>query len=92
MKGHVSLIGIRSGNDESKRAAEALASGYHRQHGLEIRIPRIFNTYGPQMYQHAPRVIFLGTQPRISAELRIQDRGRCSVAADATSRTMADAW
>lgn len=47
--GHVNPIGLRGVYDEAKRYAEALAFAYHRTHGLQIRIPRIFNTYGPRM-------------------------------------------
>lgn len=47
--GHVNPIGARSCYDEGKRFAEALLMAYHRQHGVEVRIPRIFNTYGPRM-------------------------------------------
>lgn len=47
--GHVNPIGARSCYDEGKRFAEALLVAYHRQHGVEVRIPRIFNTYGPRM-------------------------------------------
>ncbi|MFQ5428735.1 MAG: UDP-glucuronic acid decarboxylase family protein [Phycisphaerae bacterium] len=47
--GHVNPIGVRSCYDEGKRVAETLAFDYHRQHKLEIRVARIFNTYGPNM-------------------------------------------
>jgi len=47
--GHVNPIGVRSVYDESKRFAEALTVAYHRKHGLDIRIARIFNTFGPKM-------------------------------------------
>jgi nucleoside-diphosphate-sugar epimerase len=47
--GHVNPIGARSCYDEGKRFAEALLVAYHRQHSVEVRIPRIFNTYGPRM-------------------------------------------
>ena len=47
--GHVNPIGPRGVYDEAKRFAEALALAYHREHGLEVRIARIFNTYGPRM-------------------------------------------
>ena len=46
--GHVDPIGIRSVYDEAKRFAEALTMAYHRYHGINTRIIRIFNTYGPQ--------------------------------------------
>jgi dTDP-glucose 4,6-dehydratase len=47
--GHVNPVGPRSVYDESKRFSEALTMGYHRHHGLDTRIVRIFNTYGPRM-------------------------------------------
>jgi len=47
--GHVNPVGPRSVYDESKRFAEALTMAYHRTHGLDTRIVRIFNTYGPRM-------------------------------------------
>jgi dTDP-glucose 4,6-dehydratase len=47
--GHVNPIGPRGVYDEAKRFAEALTLAYHRQHGVEVRIARIFNTYGPRM-------------------------------------------
>lgn len=55
--GHVNPIGIRSCYDEGKRAAEALAADYRRIHGLDIRLARIFNTYGPQMDPEDGRVV-----------------------------------
>jgi len=55
--GHVNPIGIRSCYDEGKRAAETLFSDYHRQNGVEIRIVRIFNTYGPRMNPDDGRVV-----------------------------------
>ncbi len=47
--GHVNPVGPRSVYDESKRFAEAITMAYHRHHGLDTRIVRIFNTYGPRM-------------------------------------------
>lgn len=47
--GHVNPIGVRSCYDEGKRVAETLMMDYHRQNGVDIRIARIFNTYGPRM-------------------------------------------
>jgi dTDP-glucose 4,6-dehydratase len=47
--GHVNPVGPRSAYDEAKRFAEALTMAYHSQHGLDTRIVRIFNTYGPRM-------------------------------------------
>ena len=55
--GNVNPIGIRSCYDESKRAAEALTYAYMRQHNLNIRVARIFNTYGPNMRIDDGRVI-----------------------------------
>lgn len=55
--GHVNPIGIRSCYDEGKRIAETLFFDYHRYHGLDIRIARIFNTYGPRMAIGDGRVV-----------------------------------
>jgi len=55
--GHVNPIGIRSCYDEGKRCAETLFFDYHRQHGLEIKVARIFNTYGPRMHPADGRVV-----------------------------------
>ena len=55
--GHVNPIGIRSCYDEGKRCAETLFMDYHRQHRLNIRIARIFNTYGPRMHPADGRVV-----------------------------------
>jgi len=55
--GNVNPIGIRSCYDEGKRAAETLFSDYHRQYGLDTRIARIFNTYGPKMAIDDGRVV-----------------------------------
>jgi UDP-glucuronate decarboxylase len=55
--GHVNPIGLRSCYDEGKRCAETLMFDYHRQHGLEIKVARIFNTYGPNMHPNDGRVI-----------------------------------
>jgi UDP-glucuronate decarboxylase len=55
--GHVNPIGERSCYDEGKRVAEALCMDYHRQNGLNIRIVRIFNTYGPRMDSEDGRVL-----------------------------------
>ena len=56
-KGSVNTIGIRSCYDEGKRIAETLCSDYQRIHGVDIRIMRIFNTYGPNMRSDDGRVI-----------------------------------
>lgn len=55
--GNVNPIGIRSCYDEGKRAAETLFNDYHRQYGVDIRIARIFNTYGPRMSPDDGRVV-----------------------------------
>jgi UDP-glucuronate decarboxylase len=55
--GHVNPIGPRSCYDEGKRCAETLFFDYHRQHKLEIKVARIFNTYGPRMHQADGRVV-----------------------------------
>jgi len=55
--GHVNPIGIRSCYDESKRCAETLFFDYHRQHKLQIKVARIFNTYGPNMHPNDGRVV-----------------------------------
>jgi UDP-glucuronate decarboxylase len=55
--GNVNPLGIRSCYDEGKRVAEALCMDYHRQNGVEVRIIRIFNTYGPRMAVNDGRVV-----------------------------------
>lgn len=55
--GKVNPIGIRSCYDEGKRCAETLFFDYHRQHRLEIKVMRIFNTYGPRMHPNDGRVV-----------------------------------
>jgi UDP-glucuronate decarboxylase len=55
--GRVNPIGIRSCYDEGKRCAETLFFDYYRQHGLEIKVVRIFNTYGPRMHPNDGRVV-----------------------------------
>lgn len=55
--GNVNPIGFRSCYDEGKRCAETLFFDYHRQHRLDIRVARIFNTYGPRMHPNDGRVI-----------------------------------
>jgi UDP-glucuronate decarboxylase len=56
-RGSVNPIGIRACYDEGKRVAETLMMDYHRQHGVEVRLARIFNTYGPRMAEHDGRVV-----------------------------------
>jgi dTDP-glucose 4,6-dehydratase len=60
--GHVNSIGVRSCYDEAKRYAEAATMAYHRAHGLDTKIVRIFNTYGPRMRLDDGRVVpaFIG--------------------------------
>lgn len=55
--GNVNPIGMRSCYDEGKRLAETLMADYHRQNNVDIRIARIFNTYGPKMLEHDGRVV-----------------------------------
>jgi UDP-glucuronate decarboxylase len=55
--GRVNPIGIRSCYDEGKRCAETLFFDYHRQHNLDIKVVRIFNTYGPRMHPNDGRVV-----------------------------------
>ncbi len=56
-RGNVNCIGIRSCYDEGKRVAETLAFDYHRQNGVDIRVVRIFNTYGTRMLENDGRVV-----------------------------------
>jgi UDP-glucuronate decarboxylase len=56
-RGSVNPVGMRACYDEGKRAAESLFMDYHRCHKLEIRIARIFNTYGPRMHPYDGRVV-----------------------------------
>ena len=55
--GRVNPIGLRSCYDEGKRCAETLFFDYHRQHGTDIKVVRIFNTYGPRMHPNDGRVV-----------------------------------
>ncbi|HUQ33111.1 MAG TPA: UDP-glucuronic acid decarboxylase family protein [Pyrinomonadaceae bacterium] len=55
--GNVNPVGLRSCYDEGKRIAETLMTDYHRQHKVDIRIPRIFNTYGTRMLENDGRVV-----------------------------------
>jgi len=77
--GRVNPIGIRSCYDEGKRCAETLFFDYHRQHGLDIRIARIFNTYGPRMQPNDGRVVsnFI-VQALQGADITIYGDGRQS--------------
>ena len=67
--GHVNCNGVRSVYDEAKRFAEALTMAYHRKYGLQTRIIRIFNTYGPRMALNDGRVVpnFVGQAVRNEA-------------------------
>jgi len=56
-RGNVNTIGIRSCYDEGKRVAETLSFDYHRQNDVQIRVARIFNTYGPRMLENDGRVV-----------------------------------
>ncbi|KUJ82703.1 NAD-dependent dehydratase [Ruegeria marisrubri] len=60
--GNVNPIGLRACYDEGKRCAETLFFDYHRQHGVPIKVARIFNTYGPRMHPRDGRVVsnFIG--------------------------------
>eukprot|EP00249_Psilotum_nudum_P008745 c21484_g2_i2 orf=462-1529(+) len=83
--GNVNPIGVRSCYDEGKRVAETLMFDYHRQHGLEIRIARIFNTYGPRMNIDDGRVVSnfiaqaLRGEPMTVQKPGIQTRSFCYV-------------
>ena len=56
-RGHVNTLGPRACYDEGKRCAETLCMDYHRQHGTDVKIVRIFNTYGPRMAPDDGRVV-----------------------------------
>ena len=56
-RGNVNPIGVRACYDEGKRCAETLFFDYHRQHKLDVRVVRIFNTYGPRMHPYDGRVV-----------------------------------
>lgn len=83
--GHVNPIGYRSCYDEGKRCAETLFFDYHRQHRLQIKVARIFNTYGPHMHPHDGRVVSnfimqaLQNQPITIYGEGIQTRSFCYV-------------
>ena len=66
--GNVNPIGLRSCYDEGKRAAESLFFDYHREHKVQIRVARIFNTYGPRMNLHDGRVVSNFIRQAISGE------------------------
>ena len=75
--GHVNPNGLRSCYDEAKRYAEAITLAYHRAHGLDTRIVRIFNTYGPRMRADDGRVVtnFI-TQALAGEPLTVYGEGR----------------
>jgi dTDP-glucose 4,6-dehydratase len=74
--GNVNPVGPRGVYDESKRFAEALAMAYHRHHGVETRIVRIFNTYGPRMRSDDGRVVPNFIRQALSGEpLTVYDDG-----------------
>ncbi|HXO21819.1 MAG TPA: UDP-glucuronic acid decarboxylase family protein [Thermoanaerobaculia bacterium] len=66
--GNVNPVGPRGVYDEAKRFAEAMAMAYHRTHGLEVRIVRIFNTYGPRMRLKDGRVVPAFVQQALTGE------------------------
>jgi UDP-glucuronate decarboxylase len=75
--GNVNPIGIRACYDEGKRAAECLFMDYHRQHNVDVRIVRIFNTYGPRMHPDDGRVISNFIRQAINGEqLTVYGNGR----------------
>lgn len=83
--GHVNPHGLRSCYDEGKRCAETLCFDYHRQHGVRIKIARIFNTYGPRMHPNDGRVVSnfivqaLGNEPITIYGNGLQTRSFCYV-------------
>jgi UDP-glucuronate decarboxylase len=95
--GHVNPIGERACYDEGKRCAEALAVAYAQEHGVQVRIARIFNTYGPRMHEHDGRVVSsfvsqaLRGQPLTIYGTGQQTRSFCYVSdlIDALTRLMA---
>jgi len=66
--GNVNPVGPRGVYDEAKRFAEAMAMAYHRTHGIEVRIVRIFNTYGPRMRLRDGRVVPAFLQQALTGE------------------------
>lgn len=74
--GNVNPIGPRSCYDEGKRCAETLFFDYYRQHGLDIKVARIFNTYGPRMHANDGRVIsnFI-TQAQLGEDITVYGDG-----------------
>ena len=84
--GNVNPIGIRGVYDEAKRFAEAMTMAYHRHHGVDVRIVRIFNTFGPRMQ--------LRRRPRDPELLHAGDprRGRSRCSATARRRARSATW
>lgn len=75
--GNVNCLGIRSCYDEGKRVAETLMMDYHRQNQVDIRIARIFNTYGPRMLENDGRVVSNFVVQALSGEnLTVYGEGR----------------
>jgi len=75
--GHVNPIGVRACYDEGKRVAETLMMDYHRQHGMQVRIARIFNCYGPRAAVNDGRVISnFVTQALRGEELTVYGDGK----------------
>ncbi|RZB33494.1 MAG: UDP-glucuronate decarboxylase, partial [Desulfobacteraceae bacterium Eth-SRB2] len=74
--GHVNPIGPRACYDEGKRCAETLFFDYHRQHRVNVKVARIFNTYGPRMHPNDGRVVsnFI-VQALMSKEITIYGDG-----------------
>lgn len=67
-RGNVSPVGERSAYEEGKRAAESIFTAYHHQYGVDIRIPRLFNVYGPRMPLGNGRVISAFIKSALSGE------------------------
>lgn len=75
--GNVNTVGPRSCYDEGKRVAETLCMDYHRAHNLEVRIVRIFNTYGPRMHPQDGRVVSnLITQALSNKPITLYGKGK----------------
>ena len=86
--GNVNPIGPRSCYDEGKRCAETLFFDYHRQHGLRIKVVRIFNTYGPRMHPNDGRVVSNFIVQALKGEpITIYGDGSQTRSASATSTT-----
>ena len=87
--GHVNPVGRRSCYDEGKRCAETLFFDYHRENRVDIRVARIFNTYGPRMLPDDGRVvsnfIVQALQGRAAHRLRRRHRRRARSASSTTS-------